>query len=161
MAKEPESSQALPQTTGEVAPAGGPSTAPGMESSTYEVIRARLQSVGAHLREKLIALDSHRRDIFGSLESKLLQADRITTAHNCIPRDMVQLGPRRFLFGFNVSFGLKKQIELADVFAVYDRDESTGSFKELGLDALKQGTFEEDFQRLYHIYDRASFSKFS
>src|SRR5688572_23999753 len=89
---------------------------------TYEIIRDRLQAQGALLRERMARLDADRREVFGSIELKLLQADRITTAHNCMPADMIQLGQGRFLFGFNVHFGLKKEIELADVFAIYGRD---------------------------------------
>jgi hypothetical protein len=47
--------------------------------------------------------------------------------------DMVQLDAGRFLFGFNVQLGLKKEMELGDVFAVYRRDEENmpGSRREV------------------------------
>ena len=106
-------------------------------------------------------LDARRTEVFGSVEFKLLQADRVVTAHNCIPRDMVQLGRGRFLFGFNVRFGLKKEIELADVFAVYKRDADAGAFKERDLEVLQDKTFIQDFKRLYNVYEKASFAKFS
>eukprot|EP01031_Cornospumella_fuschlensis_P053465 gene53465-65307_t len=130
-------------------------------SATYEIIRQRLQTHGAALRERMTRLDARRQEVFGAIESKLLQSDRITTAHNCVPRDMVQLGQGRFLFGFNVVFGLKKEIELADVFAAYQRDATEGSFKETDLDFLADKTFLTDFRRLYHVYARAAFAKFS
>src|SRR5688500_6752821 len=85
-------------------------------SATYEIIRQRLQAQGNLLQERTAKLDATRQEVFGSIEFKLLQADRITTAHNCIPQDMIQLGHGQFLFGFNVHFGLKKEIELPDVF---------------------------------------------
>src|SRR5215216_4834944 len=105
-------------------------------SATYEIIRQRLNAQGEALRERLGKLDARRQEVFGAIEFKLLQADRIVTEHNCIPRDMVQLGRGKFLFGFNVHFGLKKEIELKDVFAIYARDEAAGTFKESDLGIL-------------------------
>lgn len=130
-------------------------------SATYEIIRQRLQANGAALRERMGRLDARRQEVFGTIEFKLLRSDRITTAHNCMPRDMVQLGQGRFLFGFNVLFGLKKEIELADVFAAYQRDAAEGSFKETDLACLDDKVFLTDFKRLYHVYAKAAFSKFS
>ncbi|MBK8476465.1 MAG: DNA repair ATPase [Opitutaceae bacterium] len=130
-------------------------------SATYEIIRQRLQANGAALRERMGRLDARRQEVFGTIEFKLLQSDRITTAHNCMPRDMVQLGQGRFLFGFNVLFGLKKEIELADVFAAYQRDAAEGSFKETDLTSLDDKVFLTDFKRLYQVYAKAAFSKFS
>lgn len=141
-----------------------PSPPPGAEalgSATYEIIRQRLQKHGDRLRERMTQLDARRQDVFGSVEFKLLQADRVTTAHNCVPRDMVPLGRGRFLFGFNVHFGLKKEMELGDVFAVYHRDEETGTFREAELDPLQDRQFLTDFKRLYNVYQKAAFAKFS
>ncbi len=138
-----------------------PPAAETLGSATYEIIRQRLRTQGESLRESMARLDARRREVFGSIEHKLLQADRIITAHNCVPRDMVQLGHGRFLFGFNVQFGLKKQVELGDVFAVYQRDEDSGTFKETGLDPLQDKQFLIDFQRLYNVYEKTAFRKFS
>ena len=102
------------------------STAQTLGSATYEIIRNRLQTQGAKLSERMSQLDRQRQNVFGAIEFKILKADRIVTAHNCVPRDMIQLGNGRFLFGFNVQFGLKKEMELSDVFAIYTRDEETG-----------------------------------
>ncbi len=138
-----------------------PSPAQALGSATYEIIRQRLQVQGTALREGMARLDARRREVFGSVEFKLLQSDRVTTAHNCVPRDMVPLGRGRFLFGFNVQFGLKKEIELGDVFAIYQRDAESGAFKEAELAPLQDRTFLTDFKRLYNIYERAAFAKFS
>ena len=129
--------------------------------ATYEVIRQRLGTHAEVLRERVGKLDARRGEVFGTVEFKLLQADRITTGHNCIPQDMVQLGSGQFLFGFNVQFGLKKDIELADVFGVYVRDEAAGIWREAALDVLQDKNFATDFKRLYQVYSRASFHKFS
>ncbi len=143
------------------APAAQPSAAAALGSATYEVIRQRLGTHAEALRERMAKLDARRGEVFGNVEFKLLQADRITTSHNCIPQDMVQLGEGQFLFGFNVSFGLKKAIELGDVFALYRRDEAAGTFKEAELTVLQDKSFLTDFKRLYKVYDRAAFHKFS
>lgn len=149
-----------PESAATPAPAA-PSTAQTLGSATYEIIRQRLNTQGATLRERMSKLDARRAEVFGSIEFKLLQADRILTSHNCIPADMVQLGAGRFLFGFNVQFGLKKEIELGDVFAVYSRDEQAGTFKEADLTVLQDKTFVTDFKRLYNVYEKAEFQKFS
>ncbi|HHY86079.1 MAG TPA: AAA family ATPase [Verrucomicrobia bacterium] len=137
------------------------SAAQALGSATYEIIRQRLHGLGSTLRERMSQLNRRRQEVFGSVEFKLLQADRVVTAHNCIPRDMVQLGDQQFLFGFNVQFGLKKEIGLADVFAIYTRDEASGTFKEAGLEPLQDPNFVTDFKRLYNVYEKAFFAKFS
>lgn len=142
-----------------VAPATGASEALG--SATYEIIRQRLNEQGAQLGQLTAQLDARRAEVFGSIESKLLKADRIITEHNCTPRDMVQLGNDRFLFGFNVRFGLKKDMELGDVFAVYQRDPETGTFREDSLEAISDPAFLTDFKRLYNVYERTVFRKFA
>ena len=158
MADDPKPAQSAapaPET------AAAPSAAAALGSATYEIIRQRLQAQGTVLQERVGQLNARRQEVFGSVEFKLLQSDRVTTVHNCIPRDMVQLGRGRFLFGFNVQFGLKQEIKLEDVFAIYHRDEADGAFKESTLDVLQQKQFITDFKRLYQVYDRAVFSKFS
>ncbi len=152
---DPQPSTAAPGTP---SPSSSPSALAG---ATYEIIRQRLAANSATLRERMGRLDARRQEVFGRIESKLLQADRVTTAHNCMPRDMVQLGHGQFLFGFNVQFGLKKEIELADVFAVFARDEQAGTFREAPLEVLNDKRFLTDFKRLYNVYERTTFSKFS
>jgi len=154
---------ASPPDPTRAAPSGlpGASSSQTLGSATYEIIRQRLAKQGDLLRERMRQLDERRQEVFGSIEFKILQADRITTAHNCVPRDMVQLGRGRFLFGFNVHFGLKKEMELGDVFAIYHRDQATGTFKEAGLEILQDRQFLVDFKRLYNVYQKASFAKFS
>ena len=148
--------------TASASPSAAPaSAATALGSATYEIIRQRLQTQATALRERMARLNERRQEVFGTVEHKLLQADRITTAHNCVPRDMVQLGQGRFLFGFNVHFGLKKEIELGDVFAAFQRDPEAGSFKETDLGVLEDKAFLTDFRRLYQVYAKATFSKFS
>lgn len=153
----PQNAEAKPSPQGQpTAPAQA------LGSATYEIIRQRLQTQGALLRERAGKLNARRQEVFGSLEFKLLQSDRIVTAHNCIPQDMVQLGDGAFLFGFNVQFGLKREMELGDVFAIYKRDGQGGAnFKEAGLELLQDSAFVTDFKRLYNVYQKAGFHKFS
>jgi hypothetical protein len=158
MAEDPKPEQSAAAPAPETA---APSAAATLGSATYEIIRQRLQAQGTLLRERVNQLNEQRQEVFGTVEFKLLQSDRVTTVHNCIPRDMVQLGRGRFLFGFNVQFGLKQEIKLEDVFAIYHRDEADGAFKESTLEVLQQKQFITDFKRLYQVYDRAVFSKFS
>ncbi|WP_421861619.1 DNA repair ATPase [Parvibaculum sp.] len=138
-----------------------PSAASTLGSATYEIIRRRLETHATALRERTTQLDARRGEVFGKIDWKIIQSDRVTTAHNCVPRDMVQLGRGRFLFGFNVQFGLKQEIDVADVFAIYRRDAETGMFKEDSLAVLDDRNFVTDFKRLYHVYARAAFVKFS
>lgn len=133
--------------------------APG--SATYEVIRQRLEARASELQEKSSALDALRRTVFGSVGYALLQGDRITTSHNCVPQDMVEIGEGTFLFGFNVRFGLKNETALGDVFAVYRRDEASGSFQEVEPTLLQDPKFLTDFARIYRVYEHATFRKFS
>ena len=115
MAEQPAAESHPTPTPDSPEAAGTPSpsaAAQALGSATYEILRQRLQTEAEVLRERLSRLDARRREVFGSIEFKILKADRIVTAHNCIPRDMVQLGRGRFLFGFNVRFGLKQEVGL-------------------------------------------------
>ncbi len=146
-----------PRAPNESAVAPQVPAAPG--SATYEVIRQRLAALGGELREGLDRLDARRREVFGSIEPRILKSDRIVTSHNCVPRDMTRIGTSRFLVGFNVLFGLKREVELGDVFAVY-RNTDDG-FHEDDLEVLADPRFVADFKRLYNVYERTVFSKFS
>lgn len=130
-------------------------------SATYEIIRQRLGTQADTLRERMHQLDARRQEVFGSVETKLLGAERVTTAHNCVPCDMVSLGNGRFLFGFNVRFGLKKEIELDDVFGIYLRDDAAGAFREEPLTLLEDAQFLTDFKRIYTVYEKTVFKRFS
>lgn len=130
----------------------------GMESGTYEIIRNRLVSAGNELRSRLGQLNEARREVFGSIETELLSTERITTAHNCIARDMVAVGDR-FLFGYNIHFGLKSETELSDVFAVYSHADQNLHAEE--LDLIADPEFGTDFRDLFRYYKNAVFAKFA
>ncbi len=128
-----------------------------LEHSTYEIIRNRLAHSARQLQSRLDLLNQERRRVFGSIATELLATDRITTPHNCVPRDMYAVG-NRFLFGFNVHLGLKTETELADVFAVFRFEDL--DFKEDELELLSDPNFLHDFQQLYKYYRDTRFSKF-
>lgn len=128
-----------------------------LESGTYEIIRSRLNHQADDLRQRLAQLNDARKDVFGSIEMQLTRTERITTAHNCVPRDMVAVGSQ-LLFGYNVQFGLKTEIQLADVFAVYGHND--GTFQEHPLELIGDEQFERDFKEVYRYYKNAVFAKF-
>ncbi len=128
-----------------------------LEQGAYEIIQKRLADHGRELRSRLDQLNEARMSVFGSIETKLVGAERVTTSNNCVPRDMVPIGDR-FLFGYNVQFGLRTEIELADVFSVYRFDGST--FHEEPLELIGDERFKKDFRDLYRFYKNTAFAKF-
>jgi len=128
-----------------------------LESGTYEVIRNRLKGYAQDLRDRLQKLSQVRRDVFGSIETVLLGSERVTTEHNCEPRDMVAVGDQ-IIFGYNIHFGLKKTTSVADVFAVYRFEDR--SFHSVDSELISDPQFERDFEEIYKYYKEAQFSKF-
>ena len=144
---------------------------PQLEGGTYEIIRNRLRGYGDELRARLDRLNESRKDVFGSIDLKLLATERITTDHNCIAQGMVAIG-NRFLFGYNVHFGLQTERNVSDVFAVYeyappaaggededDANESHG-LHPVGLELISDPQFEKDFKDVYRYYKNATFARF-
>ncbi|RZJ98827.1 MAG: hypothetical protein EOO46_23940, partial [Flavobacterium sp.] len=129
-----------------------------LEKGTYEVIRNRLLNQGIDLQQRIGKLNEARKSIFGTLESKLVATERITTEHNCIPMDMIPVGDF-FLFGYNVRFGLKTEIALEDVFSIYKKSEK--SFSRCGLELISDTRFAEDFRNLYKYFRETRFIKFA
>jgi len=128
-----------------------------LAAGTYEVLRNRLRDASADLRTRLAKLNDSRADVFGNIETVLVSTERVTTEHNCTPRDLVAIGDR-FLFGYNVQFGLKSEIGMADVFSAYQfRDHS---FHALPLDVIGDERFSSDFHELYRFYKDTRFTRF-
>jgi hypothetical protein len=128
-----------------------------LEGGTYEIIRNRLASQGKDMRSRLAQLNEARRSVFGAIETKLIETARITTEHNCVPRDMTVVG-RHLLFGYNIHFGLKTETNLKDVFSVYEFSE--GSFHQQPLTLIQDDKFARDFAEVYRYYKQAVFAKF-
>ena len=141
-------------------PPGSDAEAPAeiaLEGGTYEIIRGRLTSNGTELRSRVSQLNESRKEVFGSIDTELIATERLTTEHNCVPRDVMAVGPL-LLFGYNVHFGLKKERHVEDVFSVYDRRE--GAFHRHTLGLLANEAFHKDFMDLYRYYKDAVFTKF-
>lgn len=130
----------------------------GLESSTYEIIRSRLLNSGKELRSRLDLLNEERKQVFGSIDTVLLSTERIATEHNCIARDMVAVG-KKFLFGYNIHFGLKSETNPGDVFSVYSFNDHQLHNEELSL--LQNPEFTRDFSELFRYYKNAEFARFA
>ncbi len=128
-----------------------------LEGGTYEIIRNRLSSQGAELRARLEKLNAARKEVFGSIDTELLGTERLTTQHNCTPRGMVAID-HRFIFGYNVVFGLKTETNLEDVFSIYQF--ADGKFQAEDLKLIGDERFLRDFKEIYRFYKGAMFAKF-
>ncbi|MEL6539110.1 MAG: DNA repair ATPase, partial [Bacteroidota bacterium] len=129
-----------------------------LEGGTYEILQNRLRKSAGELRARLNQLNDDRKDTFGALDMALLTTERITTEHNCVPRDMVPLGDH-FLFGYNVHLGLKQELEVSDVFSAYQYGDQHFTPKELAL--IGDPRFIDDFGKLYKYYRNTTFSRFA
>jgi hypothetical protein len=129
-----------------------------LESGTYEIIRNRLLGFSRELRDRLGKLNEARKQVFGAIDTSLLGTERVSTDHNCTPRDMVAIG-NLFIFGYNVQFGLKNETAVEDVFSVYEfRD---GTFHRQSLELIEDSDFQKDFGEIYNFYKKnAQFNKF-
>lgn len=132
-----------------------------LESGTYEIIRERLQKQGADLRDRMSKLNEARKDVFGSIDTKLVATERINTENNCIARDIVPLGNNRFLFGYNVHIGLKTETLVKDVFSYYSYDANKNEFHKQSARFLEDAQFLLDFANLYKYYRGTTFAKFA
>lgn len=129
-----------------------------LSGGTYEILRNRLRDGATALRKRIAALNLERTSVFGNIETKLLATERVTTDHNCVPRDLVSADDR-FLFGYNVQFGLKTETHLGDVFSLY-RLAGLQFHNESLADFLADPRFNTDFAALYRFYKNTSFSRF-
>ncbi|MFT5495544.1 MAG: MoxR-like ATPase [Kiritimatiellia bacterium] len=129
-----------------------------LEGGTYEIIRNRLLGHGKELQARLAELNQARQDVFGSIETILKTTERVSTDNNCIPRDIAQV-KGGFLFGYNVTLGLKTETQIKDVFSEYAL--ADGELREVELNLLDDPQFKVDFQNLYKFYRETRFVKFA
>ncbi|WP_299256059.1 DNA repair ATPase [uncultured Aquimarina sp.] len=129
-----------------------------LDGGTYEIIQKRLQKQKGELQNRLTQLNDERKEVFGSVETKLIANNRINTENNCIARDIVTIGDF-CLFGYNVHFGLRTEIKLDDVFSVYTYVDD--HFVNKKLDLINDAVFIDDFTNLYKYYRNTIFSKFA
>lgn len=131
---------------------------PQLAAGTYEVLRHRLRAAADSLRERIKQLNQSRSDVFGNIVTTLLETSRITTEHNCIPRDLTTIGPH-VLLGFNITFGLRSITHPSDVFAVY-RFAEDGQLHADAVELLDDEQFARDFADLYRYYKHTTFAQF-
>lgn len=128
-----------------------------MDSGAYEVILQRLQVQKNKILDNVALLNKERKEVFGATAFELLANLRINTAHNCIAKDILALS-NLCILGYNVQFGLKQDIGIADVFSIYRFDGK--EFIAQNLSLLEQEEFATEFKNLYKYYRNASFSRF-
>jgi len=129
-----------------------------LDGGTYEIIRKRLDGHKRDLQERLHKLNESRKTVFGSLETKLIANNRVSTENNCVARDIISLG-NTCIFGYNVHFGLRTDIKLSDVFSIYEFKDNR--FEPVSLNLLEDETFISDFSNLYKYYRNTIFAKFA
>ncbi|GAB3434203.1 DNA repair ATPase [Actinophytocola sediminis] len=152
-------------TTAEDAPASTVEGPAGLDARTYEVLRARLAEQAGELTRRAESLNARRLEVFGGTELRLVGAERIRTANNCVPRDIVsvpdsdgEVASGLMLFGYNVFIGLKPETTVDDVFSLhrFTRDDEAFRFEDAGQDErpelLRDERFRRDFTELYRYY---------
>jgi hypothetical protein len=129
-----------------------------LAGGTYEILRNRLRDGATDLRQRIASLNQERTSVFGNIETKLLATERVTTEHNCVPRDLVAIR-NHFLFGYNVQFGLKTETHLSDVMSLY-RLEGLQFHHEPLETCFSDAQFVTDFAALYRFYKNTNFLRF-
>ena len=128
-----------------------------LEAGTYEIIRKRLQTQKDDLSERLKTLNEARKEVFSTTDFSLVANQRISTENNCESRGLIALG-NLCLFGYNVHFGLRSEIQLSDVFSMYKFEDN--QFIPQPLDLIDDPAFVTDYKNLYKYYRDSTFSKF-
>lgn len=128
-----------------------------LDSSTYEIIQRRLQDQKGDLIQRLNILNDERKEVFSSIDLKLIANQRITTDNNCIARGIMAFDSI-CIFAYNVHFGLKTDIQLSDVFSIY-RFENNQFYPE-SLEFISDNNFINDYKNLYKYYRDSIFSRF-
>ncbi len=128
-----------------------------LEAGTYEIIRKRLQAQKDDLSERLNLLNDARKEVFSSTEFSLIANQRINTENNCVARGIIAFG-NLCIFGYNVHFGLRSDIQLSDVFSIYTFENN--QFIPESLDLINDQDFITDYKNLYKYYRDSIFSKF-
>ena len=129
-----------------------------LSGGTYELLKGRINTQVQELKSRLEKLNVERKDIFGSIATALIGSDKVTTENNCIAQDFTTIG-QNFIFGYNVTLGLKSQTNLEDVFASYKYED--GRFHEQDLALINNAEFLDKFNDLYKYYKKAKFVRFS
>jgi len=128
------------------------------DSDAYALLNRRLAAHGETLRAQAEALNARRVAAFGASTMQQLGRLRLRTEHNCVGRDLVDVGGL-LLFGYNVYLGLKPETAVGDVFALYRLVEVDGGYDvqpvPLAGSFLDDAAFVRDFRELYAYYKQA------
>lgn len=128
-----------------------------LDAGAYEIIRKRLLTQKDTLAERLTKLNEARKDVFNTTNFALNANQRITTENTCVARGIIAFD-QLCIFGYNVHFGLRTDIQLSDVFSIYLFQDN--QFIPQTLDLIDDQSFFTDFQNLYKYYRDSIFSKF-
>ena len=124
----------------------------------YDIIRKRLLEQGKQLKTATGTLNNVRLEEFGGSEMNAVARVRIRTEHNCVARDISQVG-HYLVFGYNVFIGLKKETRVEDVFSLFTVQQSGDDFEltsaSLAGTFLAEPGFVNDFDELYRYYKHA------
>ena len=128
------------------------------QGGAYEVLRRRLGEQGQKLQAIAQAINAQRLQEFGDSKMELVGRLRIRSEHNCVGRDIVQVG-ELLLFGFNVFIGLKSTTSVSDVFGLYRLVQVGDGYDVTPVDHagsfLGDPGFIRDFAELYTYYKDA------
>ena len=128
------------------------------EGGSYEVIRQRLISHGQALQAATETLNNNRLEEFGRFDMQVISRVRMRTEHNCVARDLVQVG-EYLLLGYTVFIGLKKDTQISDVFSLYKKTHHQGNVdfqpEPLADTFLNEARFVADFDELHRYYKQA------
>ncbi|RZJ09176.1 MAG: AAA family ATPase [Rubrivivax sp.] len=129
------------------------------DSSSYELLKKRLEAQGTSLLQQTQALNDARVAEFGRSDQALILRTRARTDNNCVARDIVRIGDL-LLFGYNVFIGLRKETNVSDVFALYRLSGEEGSDElesvPLAGSFLEDSRLSSDFRELYAYYKQAT-----
>ncbi len=159
---EAQAAQAAGQAAGQAAvQAAGQAAATtdsAPQSSSFDLLRARLGEHGKALLDKAGALNAARLAEFGRQEMVLRARTRARTENNCVARDLVLVGDV-LLFGYNVFIGLRQETKVSDVFGLYrlrhEGDQAELDPVPLGQTFLDDPRFLLEFKELYSYYKNA------
>ena len=128
-----------------------------LDAGAYEIIKKRLLAQKENLNDRLSQLNEARKDVFNTTNFALSANQRITTENTCVARGIIAFD-QLCIFGYNVHFGLRTDIQLSDVFSIYLFQDH--QFIPQTLDLINDQSFFTDFQNLYKYYRDSIFSKF-
>ncbi len=128
-----------------------------LDAGTYEIIRKRLLTQREELQKRLNQLNEARKEVFNTTDFSLIANQRISTDNNCVSRGIMALD-NLCIFGYNVHFGLRSDIQLSDVFSIYLFENN--QFIPQPLDLIADPDFINDYNNLYKYYRDSIFSRY-